>query len=247
LSSNIEKGAGVSVFLRVIPFLLLVGVVALTIIAGRPRQPDLSKLVPPDLPEFKAYQLCNQANNEFKSGNFGVAKSDLEQATKLAPDNAKFHADLGAVLEKMSKVPEAKAELQKAIQLNPTAVPPHSGLVIVDLDAGDYKAAKEDAKAAVKLGPNDSVAHNSLGLADFYLGQYKDALLAFQKGVSLDPKDMTCRLHLGSAQYALGNKAAANEAWTYVKVHGDEKLRARAKKCLKDPESIWAKKAKTKE
>jgi len=67
----------------------------------------------------KSGELVNRGVQLFKQGRFAEAESLYRKATKVSPENAVAHSNLGHVLLKQGKVEEAIPCLEKAPALDP--------------------------------------------------------------------------------------------------------------------------------
>ncbi|MEE9598754.1 MAG: adenylate/guanylate cyclase domain-containing protein [Acidiferrobacterales bacterium] len=130
------------------------------------------------------FRVLKEANRE--------ARTVLEQALKLDPDNARAHALLGAV--HLVDYGERWSE---------------------DLDVS-LQLALRHGKRSVQLDDTDSQAHAHLGETLLDLGKLDEARVHFERAVTLNPADIVSRALYSLYFYAIGRAGDAIEQLSTV-------------------------------
>lgn len=142
---------------------------------------------------------------------YSQAVAAFERAIQCAPQNARFHGELGEVyLEQGDEVSAFKAFLV-ASQLEP-----ENALFLFRLARLLYKAnmfdeAKVLAQEAVRCAPELGATHNLLGMILFAAGDYKSAIKAQEEALRLEPKDAVYTLNVAMGYLAIGQKSKARQ------------------------------------
>jgi nitrous oxidase accessory protein NosD len=136
----------------------------------------------------EAGTLIDRGDELMKRSKWGEALAVYQQATEIAPNNAKAFNALGWAYNAMGRHGEAFAPLVKAIQLNSQLAEAHYGIAYAYLGSDSYAKALGFLKTAVRLKPNHVDARYSLGLACLELGDNKCALDQYNALKNLDDK-----------------------------------------------------------
>lgn len=148
-----------------------------------------------------------------RKAKYNLAIAQLQQATKLRPNDHRALSALGWVNFNAGNLTEAADWYQKAIKVEPTLQSAHANLGLVMDRLKQPDRAIKHWRDAVKLDPSD-VATRSL-LASAYLGkeQWNDAAAEYREIVKLDPKDAKSFNNLGYALEKLGKLDEAVAAY----------------------------------
>ena len=150
-----------------------------------------------------------------ETGDIDTAYEHFLRATRERPKYGLAHYNLGNMLRRKNRLPEAVGELQLAIQYaqDPAQLANafhNLGVVWIEQNKlADARAAFSEALSAQPQKQNSYVAR---GLAEFRLGDYADAEADFAKGASLTP-DGAAVYWLGRSREARGNINGAIEAY----------------------------------
>jgi len=150
-------------------------------------------------------------------GNDRLAGFVAAKASKLSPDDARLHNDLGLIALKLGKPGVALAELQRSVQLDPTFAQGYLNLGALALRYRDYATAAQDLAKATALRPDDLSLHLAYAWAldGVRAGDPTQAARAgaeYEKALALAPKSAEA---LCGAAWAY---AADREAWEKAKV-----------------------------
>jgi len=172
------------------------------------RPNETSSGYPPEA--TREYDLAVRAENNMR---FDEAAKHLEAAIVLAPDWFDAHSDLGAVYEKVNRVPDAASEYRRALELKPDSVRALLSLGRLLLDEADKSLqdpklhvdvqptlheARELVQRAIVADPMSAMASFLLGGVDFRLLDYKAAETELQHALELDPKMSQARITLAN-------------------------------------------------
>jgi tetratricopeptide (TPR) repeat protein len=130
--------------------------------------------------------------------------------------------NLGTVLQRSQRIPEAIALYEQALRIKPNHGPAHNNLGAALLATQRPGEAIEQFQQALSLMPGDADTHNNLGAALFRAGRFDEAIEQYQEGIRLKPS------------YA---KAYANLAFAYAATGRSDEAIATAQKCLEMAQS----------
>jgi tetratricopeptide (TPR) repeat protein len=99
---------------------------------------------------------------------FGIFAGGHLLAVELAPEDAEIRNDLGAVLVRLGRIPEAIDEFHEALRLNPNNAPAHTNLGSVFVASGKAQESIPEFEAALNLNPKSKAAAD--GLRQAHLG-----------------------------------------------------------------------------
>lgn len=133
-------------------------------------------------------------------GKFEDAAVAYQRAIDLKPDQAGYYNNLGNVLAKQGKIPEARDAYQKSATVDPAnAANAWRNLGIVLFQSGNYKDAVEPLKKSLELDPKNAQGWYVLGAVlvglmetrkegDKYIPILQPGTIeAYQKCIELDP------------------------------------------------------------
>lgn len=156
-----------------------------------------------------ARQARETAEGAARKAKFNLALTQLQQAAKLRPTDARALSALGWVNYNAGNYADAATWYQKAIQAEPDLQSAHAnlGLVMDRLKKPDL--ALKHWQEALKLDPKD-VATRTL-VASTYLARAKwaEAITEYREIIKLDPQDAKSHNNLG---YALEKQGKLDEA-----------------------------------
>jgi tetratricopeptide (TPR) repeat protein len=157
----------------------------------------------------------------------------LQQALKLAPDDASAHLQLGYAYVALRRKAEALRTYQNLQTIDPERAKSLRDEIEAYLDTDDPKLFWRVADAAlaskhyesmlrayhhiIALKPADSAvlarAHNGRGQAFVGLKKYERAAAEYREAISRDPKQPGYYLNLGTTYLAMGKKAQAQQVY----------------------------------
>lgn len=148
--------------------------------------------------DTEAFKHHDKALKHFKNKETGVAREELEEAIKIAPDQAEFYILKGDMALERKDYDGAEEAYGKAKQLAPDYYKPHARLGSLAKLRKKNDVAIKHHKKAMTLNPNYSRSYVESGLAYFEKKDYNAAAKMLQTGTSLNFKQN------GNAYSALG-------------------------------------------
>jgi tetratricopeptide (TPR) repeat protein len=149
----------------------------------------------------------------FNAGqDYGAAAVEFRKATRLQPDNAVYHNNLGLAFQRLEKLDAAIAEYRIASQLKPSYADPHLGIGEILEFQGKVDGAIVEYDSASRIDPKNADAHHSFARAvvkrrDRGVGEQSQALEHARQAVALAPNDGAFRNTLAMAEYRAGHWA----------------------------------------
>jgi tetratricopeptide (TPR) repeat protein len=128
----------------------------------------------------------------FKDNNEAGAKTHLERALAIEPDNPHYLLHYGVLLTERNDRDAAAAVLEKAVKADPSNPLAHFNLGRLRRQMGDNQAARTELETAVRLRPELARAYYQLASAYRALGETakaKDAMEQFVKFKDQDRED----------------------------------------------------------
>jgi tetratricopeptide (TPR) repeat protein len=144
----------------------------------------------------------------------------LARAADLAPDNWKYHANLGFALGVAEKCDEAIAAYERAIEIEPAEAELRlrlGWLFEIESRYDDALAAFEDAR---RVSSENSDAHEHVARMLVRAEKYDDAIVAFQRSIALEETSRR-QVELGEALAKLLRWGDAESAFARAVELGD--------------------------
>jgi tetratricopeptide (TPR) repeat protein len=117
---------------------------------------------------------------------------------------AEWHLDLGAMLVRQDKVPEAIDHYEQALRLKPDLAVAHYDLGIALAGQSKVQEAINHYEQALRIEPDYAEAHNNLGIALVRLGRMQEAIEQYQQALGIKPDYAEAQYNLGNALAQLG-------------------------------------------
>jgi len=146
-------------------------------------------------------------------GADNAAAQYLQSALHQHPDDARAHAEMGALLASHANLDDAVDHFRQAIQRQPEMTRAHRDLGKALFLRGDRGEGIAALQRAVELDPEDGEAHYLLGAALRRAGAANEAVHALEASIARDPKRVDALCHLGMARKSLGRRAEAMQAF----------------------------------
>jgi predicted O-linked N-acetylglucosamine transferase (SPINDLY family) len=141
------------------------------------------------------------------------AISILEEATKLAPQNANAWTNLGTALQQDGEIVGAKLAYQKALAINPKSAAISNNLGAFAKEAGDWESALHYFKQVINIQPDLAEAHSNLGITLKELGRLEEAEESYKKAIAIKPDLADVHYNLGNTLRELGRLEEAEESY----------------------------------
>ncbi len=128
----------------------------------------------------------------------------LGEKSKLKPDLAKAHNNLGLALAGQGKLDQAVAHYAEALRLKPDLAAAHSNLGLALAAQGHLDQAVSHYAEALRLKPDFAEAHSNLGVALAAQGKMDQAVAHYAEALRLKPDLAETHNGLGLALAAQG-------------------------------------------
>lgn len=169
--------------------------------------------------DFRREYLAAIAEQQLK--HFDEALARFLAAEKLGKEkqpaavNHRFYFQIGTMLERAGRMPEAETYLLKSLDLKPDYDEALNYLGYSWADRGiNLKRAHDMIGRAVKAEPDNAAYLDSLGWVLFKLGRAQDAVAPLEKALKLLPESDAAVLdHLADVLLSLGRREAARTMW----------------------------------
>lgn len=142
--------------------------------------------------------IIASAKDCISSGNFNRARSLLQGASKVLPNNSEINRLLGVIEAISGDNIKALEFFNKAIKFGPKNSNAHSNRGNVRRAMGDAKAALNDYTEAIKLDPKNSEAFYSRALMYEALLGVGNAIEDYSKAISINPDYIDAYLNLAT-------------------------------------------------
>jgi Flp pilus assembly protein TadD len=146
----------------------------------------------------KAIDLCTKAAKSREKGDIRTAASELEEATRIAPNFYQAHDDLGKVYMADGRLDDAEHEFLTAKRLNDSSAEPLIQLTGLYIDRGQPELAVQTGEEAVRKDSHSARAFFGLGLAFYRISRLDSAEDVLKKALTLAPAAAQVRLLLAN-------------------------------------------------
>lgn len=159
-----------------------------------------------------------RAKQDFESGRYSEAKAELEEALKLAPQDAALWSYLGLTDYKLKNSEAAIADFEKARALDPRNALNDFNLGMLHHERGETAEALEAYRRGLALSPDDAAANESYARLLLEAHRYREAIAPLQKLRKDLPSNFSLRLGLVESYLNVGlDNQAGEEIQEFVK------------------------------
>ena len=145
-----------------------------------------------------------------QQGNWPDARKWMQRSVELAPRNAMFRINLGAVFGNLRQPREAIEQLKVGISLPGGDRPElHNNIGVAHERLGELRQAAECFKRALALKPDYVDAYVHLGNVCRKASRHDEAVDSYEKALRLQPRSVKVLDGLGASYSELGDTAAA--------------------------------------
>jgi len=170
----------------------------------------------PDLDLPRAPETTGEAAQRglraYADGDLTAALAAFQEAVGDQPRDAESLNNLGQVLIRLGRVPEALPRFEQAIDLSPSKWAFRFNHARALGLTGNWQAAVEGYREADRLFPDDYVTLFNMGLALQKLGLHREAAPVLERASQLD-QDASLLLPLGASYEALTRTAEAVDVY----------------------------------
>lgn len=156
--------------------------------------------------ERKIAQHTQAATKAQREGDFATAIQEYTILSRLMPQVAEVHSNLGVAYYFHKKRPEALVAFRRALKLNPNLTSALIFAGIVNFELSQTSEAIKLLERAVELNPSDSLAQTWLGFSYAAQSRFQEAVTHFQIASGLSPNDVDALYGLGQAYIGLGQQ-----------------------------------------
>ncbi|MGH9448208.1 MAG: tetratricopeptide repeat protein [Terriglobia bacterium] len=129
---------------------------------------------------MQAQRFAERALEFARSGNFSQAEAELRRAIVLAPDDARFLGDLGAILGTEGKLRDAAPYLEKALKIDPGNLSLRRDVAATELNLGEERRAERNLEYILRRRQDDRQATLLLGMVAANMKEYRQAVTLFE-------------------------------------------------------------------
>jgi tetratricopeptide (TPR) repeat protein len=140
-----------------------------------------------------------------QNGKLGEAIEHVTRATKLAPQVALFHANLGEMLRLAGRPKLAVDSARNALEIEPTMPAALSNLGVALYELKDYEGAARAQRKAIAANPNFAEAHSNLGNALHALRRFDEAVVAYRRAIEINSNYADAWANLGTTLHHSGS------------------------------------------
>jgi len=158
-----------------------------------------------------------------RSKKFEEARSDLELAVGIEPENARFRNTLGDVLMDMEKFAEAEIVYTKAIGLRPAEAVYFRDRGRARISLRNLEGAMADLDKAVALDPRNGFAYSVRGRVRRDVGDFDGAISDFGMAIRMAPGSKFLWRQRANTRFAAGEfRDALTDLEMALKLGGDD-------------------------
>jgi len=165
------------------------------------------------------------------------AKSELERALSLQPQDVEGQSLLGIVYFRLGHYPRAIQIYEALVRARPEEVAPRVNLALCFLKTGQLPQAKALLEEIVQHRPNHSRAWGYLGLSYQRLGDYEKASIAFDRAGRPNLAARVRAAHDSGQHAAVDDEAPVNTTGA-SRIHEIAQRDARAAPSIPPPEPV---------
>ena len=160
-------------------------------------------------PQTQMLKCVERGSALMARGKLDEAIRQFQEASRLKPESASAHNNLGVALGKAGRTDEAIRQYQEAIRVKPGHAKARSNLGNALAKEGRTEEAIHQFQEAIRVRPDLAEAHNGLGVVFYQQGRVGEAIRQFQEVIRLEPDDTDAHYDLGVAFYQQGRVAEA--------------------------------------
>ena len=166
----------------------------------------------------------------------------LKRATRLLPNDAEAHYNLGVTLKSLDQLDGAVASYRRALELKPDSADVYNNLGHALQGLGHFNGAMAAYRRALELKPDYAGAHYNLGNVLRDLGQLDDAAASYRCALELKPDYIEAR---GNLLFTLNYTASHTNSYCLAEAReygrmADKKVTSRFSswQCAVQPERL---------
>ncbi len=134
----------------------------------------------------------------FQQGHAAAALPFFGRGVRLAPQSARFHANLGETLRTVNQLDRALTHLRQAAALDPTDVQAWNSLGLVAFDNRRLEASEHAYRTAIRHRPSFVHAYINLSATLALLGRSREAIETLRTALAIEPNNLIAHLRLAT-------------------------------------------------
>jgi len=159
--------------------------------------------------KIRVKDLRAEASRRADAGDWASAVASLEEASRLAPDDADLRLDLGRLYQKSGDLGRSKQSFKNIIGSQPLRAEAHYHLGRVLADEMDLAGAVDSLEKAVRFEPTSTLYRVQLAQLYMRTQRVEDAVRELRHGRRLHPDDPDSSFNLGLGLAQAGSLAEA--------------------------------------
>lgn len=161
----------------------------------------------------EAVEKLQQGLELIRGGRIPEAIAAFREATRLAPNLAPAHYNLGLALRQKGELQASADAFYQATQADPNFALAYANLGAALLEGQNLDQAGDYLERAVELNPELGLAHYNLGLVREFQGRLADAIVAHKRAIAYSPNAPEPHFHLGKIYTQQGKTPEALDAF----------------------------------
>jgi len=153
----------------------------------------LEQVIPVGADARRLAYLRRLAEQFRAEGQYGLAVARLEEALRIAPQDAGLLVDLGNALYGSKRYDDADARFKAALELVPEHVPALEGLALVAATQKRYSDARTHLLHLLRLAPDSARNWLRYGDIEHKLGNQAEALQVWERVLGMEAADEAVR------------------------------------------------------
>jgi hypothetical protein len=159
-------------------------------------------------------------------GKLGEAIKAFAMATRVNPNFADAHENLGVALAEQRRFEPAIAAYRRVLELRPQSPEAHNNIGNAFGSMGQYDRAMDYLRRAIELRFDYPNAHNNLAVALRAVGKFDEALAEYRQAIRLQPDFAGAHFNSGQLLLLMGrfDEGWAEYEWRWKLAHAALKV-----------------------
>ena len=146
-------------------------------------------------------EWINEAKSRLEKGNLSEAKTAIENALEVNPENAQAHNLLGVIAYQMEDFDLAIQEFKKAVNLDPSNLNAQLNLANQEMELENWQEAKKILDFLLINGQINPEIYLKKGIALAGLGKVEEAVQDFSMVIELDSSNYDAHYNRGNIYF----------------------------------------------
>jgi tetratricopeptide (TPR) repeat protein len=166
---------------------------------------------PEELPNYNAELYANVGTALLDRQEYQKAKTSLEKAISLDPNDGMAQANLATAMWKTGDIEQALEHCRIALQEKPDSPEVLNNMGAIIVGTGQYEQAIEYYGKALQINPYRASTYNNLGNVLCLLDKFPQAIQSYRRAIELAPKRARYYYNLAQAYFELPDMDKATE------------------------------------